>query len=440
MTRKKDKKKKWYRLDNAATIYPVVMNRKWMAMFRLCATLDETIDRETLARALRTTLRRMPTFSVCVKRGLFWFYLEELRGAPPIEEDVANPCLPIDMKRNNGFLFRVRCHEKRVALEFFHVLTDGTGGMRFLKTLVAEYLSMKHRIVIPRDSEILDCSMSPKPEELEDSFHKVAGKVTLARKEPDAYRINGTEEVDQFMNIVTGIADTAAIAGKAKAMNVSVTHYLAALLIQSIGDIQKKELFRSRRHKPVKICVPVNLRKIFPSSTLRNFSSYVNPGVEYKYGDYTLEEIANAVKCYMGLEATPNKLRAKLSSNVEAETHPFLRHAPLFIKVQVMRAVYKATGDIQSSALLSNLGTVTLPRIMERHVERFDFQLGPLFENKVTCGLVSYRGKSYINFTRTIRETDTERGFFTRLVEEEIPVMIESNTRERKLMESCHTA
>ncbi|HWQ59505.1 MAG TPA: hypothetical protein VN540_10830 [Clostridia bacterium] len=434
------KKKKWYRLDNAATIYPVVMNRKWMAMFRLCATLDAAVDREVLARALKKALRRMPMFNVCVKRGFFWFYFEELSGIPPIEEDVANPCLPIDIKQNNGFLFRVRCHENRIALEFFHVLTDGTGGMRFLKTLVAEYLSIKYGLVIPRDEEILDCSEPPKAKEMEDNFRNVAGEVTLSRGEPDAYRITGTEEYDQFMNIVTGIADIKVIAEKARAMGVSVTHYLAAIMIQSIGDIQKKEWSRAKRHKPIKICVPVNLRNIFPCQTLRNFSSYVNPGLEYKYGDYSLREIAHAVKCYMGLEATPQKLRAKLTANVEAELHPVLRRAPLFIKILTMRAVYRATGDVQSSALLSNLGTVTLPHEMEKRVTRFDFQLGPLFQNKVTCGLVSYKGKAYINFTRTIRETDTERGFFMRLVEEGVPVTIESNTRERKLMESCHTA
>lgn len=433
------RKKKWYKLDNAATIYPVVMNRKWMAMFRLCATLDEAVDREALARALENALRRMPTFHVCVKRGFFWFYLEELSGIPPIEEDVANPCLPIEAKRNNGFLFRVRCHENRIALEFFHVLTDGTGGMRFLKTLVAEYLSVKYGALIPRDDEILDCSKPPAHKEIEDHFHNVAGPVTLSRGEPDAYRITGTEEYDQFMNIVTGIADISAIAERARALGVSVTHYLAAIMIQSIADIQKKEWSRAKRNKPIKICVPVNLRNFFPSKTLRNFSSYVNPGVEFKYGDYTLKEIANAVKCYMGLEATPQRLRAKLTANVEAERSPVLRRAPLFVKKMVMRAVYRATGDVQSSALLSNLGVVTLPREMEQHVTRFDFQLGPLFQNKVTCGLVSYRGKAYINFTRTIRETDTERGFFTRLVEEGVPVTIESNTRERKLMEACHT-
>ncbi len=433
------KKKKWYRLDNAATIYPVVMNRKWMAMFRLCATLDEPIDRAILECALRAALRRMPTFNVCVKRGFFWFFLEELSGIPPIEEDVANPCLPIDIKKNNGFLLRVRCHENRIALEFFHVLTDGTGGMRFLKTLVAEYLTMRYGIVIPRDGEILDCSEQPRKGEVEDNFRNVAGRATLSRGEPDAYHIRGTEEYAQFMNIITGDADAALIVQKAKELGVSVTHYLAALMIESIGDIQKKEISAKRRNQPVKICVPVNLRNFFPSATLRNFASYVNPGVEFKYGEYSRAEIARAVKYYMGLEATEQKLRAKLSANVAAEKSPFLRRAPLFFKVLVMRAVYRATGDVQSSSLLSNLGAVTLPREMEERVLRFDFQLGPLFENKVTCGLISYKGRAYINFTRTIREADTERGFFTRLVEDGVPVTLESNARERKLMEACHT-
>lgn len=428
-------RKQWYRLDNAAMIYPVMSSRSWMAMFRLCATLTEEVDKKTLEEALSVTIKRFPTMAVRVRRGIFWYYLESLDGAPPVTKDVANPCLPIARGKNRKFLFRVRYYRKRIALEFFHALTDGSGGMCFLKTLVAEYLERRYDVKIPRGVDILDCSEKPKPEELEDSFIGASGNVGLERGEKSAYRIKGTPEHAQFMNIVTGVCDSALVSKKAHELGVSVTHYLTAILIQSVADIQSKEYLRRNRMKPIKICIPVNLRKLFGSSTLRNFSSYVNPGIERKYGEYSLKQTAETVYHFMGLETSPQKMRAKFSANVRAEHNIVMRCIPLFIKVAVLRLAYRATGDIQYSSTISNLGVVKLPEVMEQYVDRMDFQLGPLFQNKVMCAALSYKGMLYINFTRKIREADVEKNFFRRLIEEGVPVTIESNMNERSLME-----
>lgn len=428
-------RKKWYRLDNAATIYPVMQNRSWMAMFRVCATLTEEVDKPTLEQALRAVIKRFPTMAVRVRRGFFWYYLEQLDGIPPVMPDVANPCLPVDTRKNNGFMLRVRYYKNRIAVEFFHALTDGSGGMVFLKTLVAEYIERRYGEKIPRSTQIFDCTEKPKPEELEDSFTKHTGRETLSRGETTAYHINGTLEHEQFMNIVTGITDADAVAQKARELNVSVTHYLSAVLIQSIVDIQRRDRSRRRRRQPIKICVPVNLRRIFGSSTVRNFSSYVNPGIEPRYGEFTLQETAREVSHFMGLETTRQHLRAKFSANVHAASNVFVRFVPLFVKVMILRAVYRATGDVQTSSTISNLGVVELPPEMERYVDRLDFQLGPLYTNKVMCASLTYKGKLYINFTRKLREADVERGFFTRLVEAGIPVTVESNMTERSLMD-----
>lgn len=426
--------KKWYKLDNAATIYPSVKTRRWMAMFRLCAELSEPVDRDVLSEALKAALKRMPTFAVCVRMGVFWFYLEELDGAPPIEEDVANPCLPIDPDKTNGFMFRVRCHDRRIALEFFHVLADGTGGLTFLKTLIAEYLRLKYGVQVPYSDSILCCEDKVKPEETEDSFLRYAGDAMMERNEKDAYPIPGKDEIRDFMNIITGKAETDTLLTAAHRYGVSVSNYLTALMIKSICNIQKSDRSKRKRRMPVKICVPVNLRRLFPSVTFRNFASYVNPGIESSYGEYSLQEICTAVKSYMTYEVTPQRMRAKFSANVDAERNPFVRWAPLIIKIPILRAVYRATGDVQTSALMSNLGLVKLPQEMEEYVTRLDFQIGPLFQNRVMCAVISYKGTTNINCTRTLRETYTERGFFRGLVEDGVKVTVESNLRERSLM------
>ena len=147
----------WMRLDNAAKIYPAAMRRSWTALFRFSANLTEAVDPVVLQQAVNAVTRRFPAFAVRLKRGVFWFYLQHTDRAPTIQQDVQNPCVPMDLKDNDRFLFRVRYYESRIACEYFHVLTDGTGGLLFLKTLVAEYLRLKYGAAIPRGSGLLCC-------------------------------------------------------------------------------------------------------------------------------------------------------------------------------------------------------------------------------------------------------------------------------------------
>ena len=141
--------KKWMRLDNAALIYPPAVKKKYAMMFRLTLTFKEVIDKDVLKEALANTLVRLPSFAYRLRRGLFWYYLEKIDGVPPILDDVKNPMRTINFKDNNYFMFRVRVYENRLALEFFHALTDGTGGVTLLLTLAREYLKLKYKVEIP---------------------------------------------------------------------------------------------------------------------------------------------------------------------------------------------------------------------------------------------------------------------------------------------------
>ncbi len=69
---------RWMRLDNAAKIYPAAKRRNWNNFFRMSATLAEPVDRAVLAAALDVTVRRFPSIAVRLRRGAFWYYLEEI--------------------------------------------------------------------------------------------------------------------------------------------------------------------------------------------------------------------------------------------------------------------------------------------------------------------------------------------------------------------------
>lgn len=417
----------WLKLDNAAKIYPAAMRRNWTALFRFSANLTEPVDPAVLAQALEALLPRFPGFTVRLRRGLFWFYLEQAKGRPSPQPDVANPCVRMDLKENNRLMFRVRYYDRRIAAEFFHVLTDGTGGLCFLKTLVAEYLRLKYGAEIPRDAAILDCARPPRPEELEDAFLKYAGQETISRRERAAWHLRGTKEPTDVIHVITGMLPAEAVLQRAKALGVTLTEYLTAALIVCIDGMQRQAIRKTGRLKPVKICVPVNLRRLFPSVTLRNFALYVNPGIDPRLGRYTFEEVAQIVHCQMRLEATEKNLRARFSGNVQSEQSLPLRLAPLFLKNVVMRLVYAQVGDRITTTCLSNLGRVDLPPEMARYVTRMDMMLGPLSENRVVCAALSYQGRLQLTFTSTIREPDLPREFFRFLVKQGIPVKVESN-------------
>jgi len=424
------KHKNWLRLDNAAKIYPAAQRRSWSALFRLSLDLHEEIDPDLLSEALKATLERYPSFRVSMKRGLFWFYLDHNDALPPVLPDVCCPCPYLNRKQNSNFCLRVRYYQKRIAVEFFHVLTDGTGGLSFLKTLSAEYLRLKKGLSLPKGSVRL-CGEVPSDSEMKDSFLDYAGDFSLSRKEPDSFKITGQLEDDRFVHLTCGSLDEEQVLAKAKEHGATVTEYLTAVMIAALLNIQYREVKNKRRLRPVKICVPVNLRRFFDSETVRNFSSYVNPGIDPRMGDYTFDEIVKSVRCQMGCEITRQSLNAKFNANVRDEKNLLLRFVPLFLKNMVMKTVFRLVGDRKTSTNISNLGVLRLPEELAKEVTRADFILGPLSENPVACGVLSYGGKLRFNITRTICDPKTEREFFSLLVKDGLSVEIESNAFSR---------
>ena len=210
-------------------------------MFRVSATLSEQVDPKTLQASVDATLKRIPGFAVKLRKGLFCNYFVHSSDTLHIQPDVINPCTEITRRVNDGFLLRVRYHRCEIALEIFHALTDGTGAMVFLKTLVADYLKRKG-IEIPAENGILDCDETARPEEVADSFRQFAGGAhVLRREEPRAYQITGTEIPPQDIIITRGTIQTSELSQAAKSLNASITEYLTAVLMYTLNCRQLQE-------------------------------------------------------------------------------------------------------------------------------------------------------------------------------------------------------
>ena len=420
---------RWMRLDNAAKIYPAAKRRNWNNFFRLSATLTEPVDTEVLRRALDVTVRRFPSIAVRLRRGAFWYYLEEIPKAPPIQPEKSCPLAHAPFYEVRQCAFRVLVYHERIAVEFFHALTDGTGALVFLKSLLAEYLSQKYGLVIPAEKGVLGRLEEPSAEEVEDSFARYAGDVKLSRREATAYHLSGTPEPDGYKDIVTMMIPADKLRDCARGFGISVTELLCAAMMQAILDIQAKDVPRRTARKPVKVLLPVNLRTLFPSATLRNFASYITPEIDPRMGDCSFDELCQLVHHKMGMENNRRTMRAKFAANVASERSPVLRVMPLFIKNIAMKAVFDAVGECKSCLCLSNLGRVELPEVMTPYVTRMDFIIGVQARAPHNCGVITWNGTAYINCIRNIREPALELAFYRVLHRLGLPVKVESNTR-----------
>ncbi len=427
----REKKLRWMRLDNAAKIYPAARSQTWTNVFRLSVTFKEEVDCEVLQNALDVTVRRFPSIATRLCKGLFWYYLEELYEAPKISEENSYPLANMSKKETRTCAFRVIVYKKRMAVEFFHSLTDGTGGMIFLKSLTAEYLEQKYGITVPNEHGVLSRLEEPEESELEDCFLKYSGKISADRKENTAWHLSGTPEADGFLNLTCFKVPVKDVLDKAHEHKVSLTAFLTAVLMDALYEMQIKKIPRRRSRKPIKVLIPVNLRSLFKSNSLRNFALYTTPEIDPRFGRYSIDEICKIVHHHMGAEITPKVMSAKIAANVNCERSFFLRIMPLFIKNIAMKLVFKTVGERKSCLTLSNLGALKLPEVMFEYIDRVDFILGVQESAPHNCGVVSVGDTLYINFIRNTVEPELEMSFFKSLQRLGIPVTVESNQSER---------
>ena len=414
MTQEKD----WIKLDNAATIYPATIKRKYAALFRLTITLTEEIDKDILSESLNYILKRFPTFTYSLKEGFFWCYLEKIKTNPKIEKDSINPMIRRDFDKK--YLFRVRVYKNRIAIEYFHALTDGTGGMTFLLSLTSEYLHRKYNIKKEYNKLILNIEDTPTEDECNDAFLKYAHKKGALDHEKKAFHLKGTKINDNMINIVTGIIDTNQIKNIAKKYNATITEYVTSVLLLNLQKMS------NNTKKEIKVSIPINLRNLYETKTLRNFSSYVNIGITNEK-QYELNEIIKLVKKQLKDKTKEEKLNAKITGNVNLMKNFFIRRIPMFIKKHIMSFIESVMGDGYITTTLSNLGNIELPNNMKKYVTDMNFILGKSRGKTHAVTMIGYNNKLYITFSRNIKESEFERLFFTFLSKEGIDITIESN-------------
>ena len=424
------KRREWYRLDNAGVLYSALQKEQYSAIYRFSAVMEEKVDPEALQRAVDKTMPRFPGFAVRIRRGAFWYYLEPNPSPGPfVKPDIANPCQPVRFREDGGWLIRFYYYGHRISLEVFHALSDGGGALVFFRTLLAVYLGeMGHPV--PGGHGVLDIHEPPRREELEDAYARYAMgrplRLKLGRK---AFQNTGTAEPFYTLNVTMGLLSVDQLKAKARSYGASITEYLTAVLLKVILENQARE--RPRRPKQAALAIPVDLRHWFPSETLRNFILTVRPYIDPALGDYTFPEIVSRVHHYMRFHIDRVEMQAILTGNVRFQTNRLLQLIPLWMKNPIMALSYRLAGTRPYSGTYTNPGAFRVPEEMAPHIRRMEVMLGQATAPRVHCASISFGDTMAITFAGTLKETDTEREFFRFLVREGVHIKVESNRTGR---------
>ncbi len=402
-----------FEIDHSAKFYPIMSTKKAQSLFRIYAIMNETVNKDKLQIALNDVLPRFEAYKVRLKKGYAWHFFE-YNDAPCkvfAEETLLKPINPDD---TNGYWFRVSALGNKIVLEIFHALADGNGALAFLKSIVKRYRELLG--VEVDDEGTIDWQSQPHQEETEDSFEKNYKPISLGQMNLKAlagkvpHRIKGTLSKDGY-GVSEGVADSADILKKAKEIGVSFTAYIAGVLAFSIEKTCKNKV-------PIAVMIPVNLRALYPSKTMRNFVTFVR--VIFAPSSFeSVEACAIEAQRQIKVLTAKDKLDAFISTTVKAQRNWILKVVPLFLKTAILR-LGRLFMRSRQTIIFSNLGNVVSPQSMG--VERYVLNINVSKNNTQNLGAITTNGKTTLAFTRAIKETSLPREFFAELEKHGIAV------------------
>lgn len=399
----------WYKLDNAGKMFHAVSEQANSSVFRIAAIMNDTVQPVKLQLALDDAIKRLPMFAVKLNKGVFWDFLVDNNEKLFVHPENNYPCAPIDPIETDGFLLRVTYYKKRIAVEFFHSVADGTGALEFIKVLVYYYLSHLGE-TLAYEGTLIDIQNQPSYYERDDSYQNYRTGERIKRyKESPSFQIRGVS-IDQTIAI-HGKMSANKVHQLAKEHGTTITAFVTAILIAAIY----KERLQYRAYKEkIKIAVPVNLRSLFPSNTLRNFFGVVHIGMTVTE-EITLKEIIEETSKQLRKKIQKENLQRSIDDRVKWQTRLAARFIPLPLKYYAIRYGYRSFSERSKAMTMTNLGKVQLPDAMESYISHMEMVMYPTKKSPINGGMVAVGDELVITFSRTIQEADIIRAFFREL-------------------------
>lgn len=414
----------WLPLDNAAKIYPAIISDELTAVFRISAVLKDRIKINNLIKAAEALEERFPYYKVKLQKGFFWYYLEHSDRKVKIEFEHQTPCRKFP---KGGLMFRVLAVRNRLSIEFSHILTDGSGAFEFLKSLLVTYFK-ECGIEIPPDFKFHQAGEMIPEEEYEDSYNRYFREdVPSMLKQSKAFHLPFSLKAAPRFDVLNVITSVSEIKKKAIEKGVDITAYLTSIYLFVLQDIYENLKIRSRqrKHKHLRIQVPINLRQIYPSASMRNFTLFVMPEIDLRLGHYTFDEIIKTVYHQMQLETDEKLVNKIIARNVGSEKKLFVRSIPLFLKSLILYLKYYSLGTSQYSGVITNLGRTIFPPAQSECIDYFIFTPPPPNKKlKINCGIIGFKDTLVLSFGNITKSKELEKRFLKFITDQGITVKL----------------
>ncbi len=408
----------WFPLDDAAKIYPLSMEHGRMSVFRISVYLKAPIIPELLQMALNFTIKRFPSFATTLKKGFFWHYLDTAKRRFCAEPESDIPCRPLKVSLSGSQSFRVLYFGNRISLEFFHVLTDGTGALTFLKVLTAEYLRLCGVNFIP-DENLWDINDTPHSEEFENTFARIPKSANASGfMDKPALQMNGKLTATRPCRVLHFKMNTSELKAAAAKYDASITAYLLAAMFLSAkaatDEINGELSFQ----------LPVNMRKYYPSKTVKNFSMYCGIRLPINTVD-RIENIIGEIKSQIEAK-TAKPVMSEMITSADKLVN-MLKWIPLAVKQPVAKKVYGFLGDNIFTSTLSNMGVVNMPKELSEQIDSMDFVLGTAITNRLDCSLISINDTATFSIYKITADPSFEEKMYGILCRDGITVTAEGS-------------
>ena len=413
---------RWDKLDNTAHLFPSIAGENMTNVYRISVVLKEEIQKEILQQALDMVLPKIDGFNVRMRTGVFWYYFEENgRKAPTVKEESRFPCRYIRQNKNRNYLFRVSFYQKRINLEVFHVLTDGMGGINFLRELTYQYLRLVHPELQEQSGDSLseDTSLSR-----EDSFVR-----NYKRSRPSgfnkekAYLIKEDRLPAGEFGVMHGMMSVKELKEVAHRYGASINEYLVSVFVWSVY----KELFHGMPGKrPIRVAVPVNLRPFFDSDTTKNFFVMVSAEFRPAKESYSFEEVVKIVCDSLHAQINKEHLEDLFSYSVSNQMNKLMRPIPLFVKNIAMRLVYEKSA-VANTTTITNIGNVRIEELYQPYIDYFHAFLAMSKGQSIKGTICSYRDTLVFTFSSIFSEALVQKAFFRKIASDGAEVKIETN-------------
>jgi len=410
------------KLDNAANLFPAIATRQDPHVYRLTAILQGPVHKDVLQKALDQTLPYFKAFDVSLYSGWFRSRLEATPATVLVEEETKVPCSFINPKRRKGVLFRIVYFRNRIHLEAFHVLTDGTGAMQFLKALCYRYLQLLHPYSFTEEQLATRYGLQDAANVRDGYYENYARIKSKTYKEPFAYHIPGLKRKPGNLGVLTAMLPIQAIKAESRRLNATISEYLVAVIVAGLMTTYNE---RNRMKLPINISVPVNLRPIFETETSLNFFSAITVIIYPTNPPKTFETILDEVKTQFKEKVTKRAFEEKMAFTVGGEKSLLAYAVPLYLRNWFLRFMYDHFNN-GSTMCLSNLGLQKVEEPFSPYIKGFRVLLAPTPKEPVKVTVCSYANELTLTFTSKLENNDLAGSALRILTGSGIPVTIET--------------